>query len=73
MKSNGVLDCECQREQTEGDGLEKKEGKAQEQRKGECAMADYEYFRASCVLSVIIAAFDSPLDVSVPTSKESRR
>lgn len=34
-------------------------------------MAYCEYFRASCVLSVI-AAFDSPLDVSVPTSKEYR-
>lgn len=45
--------------------------KAQEQRKGERVMAYCEYFRASCVLSVI-AAFDSPLDVSVPTSKEYR-
>lgn len=48
-----------------------REKKAQEQRKGERVMAYCEYFRASCVLSVI-AAFDSPLDVSVPTSKESR-
>lgn len=45
--------------------------KAQEQRKGKRVMAYCEYFLASCVLSVI-AAFDSPLDVSVPTSKESR-
>lgn len=72
VKSSGVLDCECQSEQTEGDGLERRKRKSARTEKGRaCDGLLWIFSRLLCSICVIVA-FDSPLDVSVSTSKESR-